>query len=443
MFLSACGFIFASPALAAITLTSLASWNGSTGYVAGRPTLVNKVIYGVLGSNSSQNGSVYALTPPASGTAYTISTLATFAGGTAGGTPVGGLVADSAGNLYGAAYSGGSTATACKQSGLSGCGLIYKLTKPASGTTWTRSTVYTFTGGADGIGPVGNLVIDSTGTLYGVTKGGGCTPSLDYPIGCGTVFKLVPSGSSFTYAQAYKFQGGAADGAAPAGPLALDKTGDIYGATQYGGAANCSTGQAGGPDARCGTVFKLTKSGTSYTEAILHIFTDGTDGSIPSGGVVLDKDNNVYGTTIQGGTDTGLCLNFNFSGCGQVFKLTKPKTGTVWKKTALYNFLGSDGATPSSLLITSKGQLFGVNAENSTAQSCAVSAYYCGTAWKLVATKGVWKETVLQYFTGSSSIAGPVFGLAGDSSDNVYGVGVDNVTSTAFSLSGTGYAPLP
>ena len=88
----------------AATLTPIMSWNGSTGYVVGRPLVVGSTVYGVLGYPSSATGSVYALTPPTTGTTWTKATIASFSGGTAGGYPVGGLVADSSGNLYGAAF---------------------------------------------------------------------------------------------------------------------------------------------------------------------------------------------------------------------------------------------------------------------------------------------------------------------------------------------------
>jgi uncharacterized protein YceK len=441
--LGAAALLAAGSAQAASTLTSLTNWNGSTGYVNGAPVVASKVVYGVLGYPSAVTGSVYALTPPASGTIWTKSTLASFSGGTAGGYPIGALVADSSGNLYGATYGGGSTSTTCKNTGYAGCGTIYKLAKPASGSTWTRTTLYTFTGGTDGIGPLGSLVINSAGVLFGVTQWGGCTPTLTYGYGCGTVFKLTPPATgktAWTYAQLYKFQGGATDGATPAVPLALDSAGNIYGTTRYGGVENCTT-LSGSPDGRCGTVFKLALSGTTYTESLLHSFTDGTDGSIPAGGVVLDSSGNVYGTTLQGGNNSGLCLNFGYSGCGQVFELAKPTSGTSWTKTALLNFKGTDGATPSALLRDSAGNLFGATAYNTTADTACTLSYYCGTVFKAALSGTTWTETVLYSFTGASSIADPEFGLAVDTAGLLYAVTEYNVTSTVVTLGGSGYGP--
>jgi hypothetical protein len=428
----------------ATTLSSLTSWSGTTGYVFG-PAMVAAAtgdLFGVLGYGSSTpSGSVYQLSN--AGGTWTQTTISSFSGGSSGGSPAGGLMQSSAGDLYGAAFGGGSSSSTCKSAGLTGCGLIYQLAPPTSGNTWTRTVLYTFAGGTDGIGPVGGLISDSTGALYGVTANGGCTPTLSYPVGCGIVFKLTPPGAgktAWTETVLYRFQGGSSDGAYPMAPLAMDAAGNLYGATEYGGTENCTT-LSGTPDGRCGTVFKLTNSSGTYTESILHIFTDGTDGSIAGGGVVLDKTGNVYGTALQGGTASGLCLNFGYSGCGQVFELAKPKSGTVWKKTALLNFSGKDGATPAGLMIDSKGRLYGVTSHNTTADSSCGVSYYCGTVFKLAKIDKVWTEAVLYNFTGSSSIADPEFGLAVDASGNVYGVTEYNVTSTVFMMTGSGFTP--
>ena len=434
--------ILAFPASAA-TLSSLTSWSGGTGYVFGTPMVQAATgdIYGVLGYGpSSASGSVYRLVP--SGGTWIQTTISSFSGGTGGGAPTGALVASASGDLYGAAFGGGSSSSTCKSAGLSGCGLIYQLAPP-TGITWTRSTLYTFTGGSDGIGPMGGLIADSTGALYGVTANGGCTPTLSYPVGCGTVFKLIPPGAgktAWTETVLYRFEGGSTDGAYPMAPLAMDGGGNLYGATEYGGAQNCTT-LSGTPDGRCGTVFKLTINAGTYTESVLHIFADGADGSIAGGGVVLDKSGNVYGTALQGGTDTGLCLNFGYSGCGQVFELVKPKTGAIWKKKVVLNFSGKDGASPAGLMIDSKGRLYGVTSRNTTADTNCDLSYYCGSVFKLAKVDKTWTETILYSFTGGSSIADPEFDLSVDASGNLYGVTEYDVTSTAFVLTGSGFTP--
>ena len=212
-------------------------------------------------------------------------------------------------------------------------------------------------------------------------------------------------------------------------------------------ASGCNT-VPGSPDGLCGTVFELAyNAGTGkYSESILHSFTDGTDGSIPAGGVVADSNGTLYGTALQGGTDSGGCLNFGYSGCGQAWELVKPVKGNVWNKQTLVNFSGganpNDGARPSALIIDSKGQLFGVNSYNTSGGGCPF-AYYCGTVFKLTSNANVWSESVLYTFNGTptGSFADPEFGLAADTAGTLYGVTEYNVTSSAFALTGSGYTP--
>jgi uncharacterized repeat protein (TIGR03803 family) len=156
-------------------------------------------------------GTVYQLTP--SGAGWKENTLYTFQDGTDGGEPYGGLIFDASGNLYGSTYLGGS--------GFGGT--VFELS-PAGGS-WTFALVYAFTGSG---GPYASLAMDGTGSLYGTTY-------LDGFYGQGNVFKLTPSSSGWTYASLYDFTGGN-DGAYPIGSLVLDKSGNIYGTTSAGGA---------------------------------------------------------------------------------------------------------------------------------------------------------------------------------------------------------------
>jgi hypothetical protein len=436
-------------ALAAPTATPITTWVGgvnapsAVGYIEGAPIVAGGVIYGVLGNTptgttASYSGSVYALTPPASGTTYTQATISSFTGGTGGGNPVGRLYADASGNLYGAASTGGTSATAC---GPYGCGLIYKLTN--SGGTWTRTTIYAFKGTtADGFNPVGDLIADSSGNLYGVTQGGdGCTPAGFYPTGCGIVFKLTPPASGNTYTETilYSFKGNN-DGALPSGSLAMDASGNLFGTTQFGGTAEelCGTLPSGLGDGRCGTVFELVynSSTNSYTEKLLHMFTNGADGSIPSYGAVIDKNGNIYGTTLQGG-NAGACADWGFSGCGVVWQMTKSSSYATFN--TIHAFGGNDGGTPAAILINRKGHIFGNTSNNTAAETCTASAYYCGTAFELIPVSATWVENVLYKFSGSSNVlTGPQYGLAADTAGHLIGVSITanstEINSYAFVL---------
>ena len=252
--------------------------------------------------------------------AQTLSILHTFTGGGDGGEPYAGLTIDQAGNLYGTTSTGGA-----------GYGTVFKLSHV--GTGWILSTLYTFEGGNDGATPQARVVFGPDGTLYGTTSYGGA--------GYGAVFSLRPPGQPcrstncpWTETVLYRFTG-TVDGAIPGyGDLAFDAAGNIYGTTM-GGGANCS------PYYHCGVVFKLSRSGGSWTESVLYSFSpSGNDGLIPDSGVVLGSAGNLYGTTVLGGVDGG----------GVVFQLTQ--SGSAWTETVLHSFGGSnDGDGPVGGLI--------------------------------------------------------------------------------------------
>ncbi len=208
--------------------------------------------------------------------------------GSDGFEPMAGVVQDSAGILYGTTYSGGND----------GYGVIYKL-DPATGQ---ETVLHNFEDG-DGGYPVGALVLDQAGNLYGATWQGGFMSEECYG-GCGLVFKLD---SSEQLTLLYSFMGGA-DGGWPLAGLIRDSAGSLYGTTSAGGNLNaCYAG--------CGTVFKLAPNGS---ETVLYTFNDGTDGAFPAAALVQDAAGNLYGTTTAGG-DRNCPI---FGGCGVVFKIT-------------------------------------------------------------------------------------------------------------------------
>lgn len=233
-------------------------------------------IYGTASfGGATFNGVVFELTP--SGSGFTEDVLYTFTGGNDGALPSSGVISDAAGNLYGTAGSGGAF----------GFGTVFELT--GSGPSRTEQTLYSFQDGSDGGSPSGGLIFDALGNLYGTTSTGGAG-------GGGTVFKLTPSGGSFTFTLLFSFTGSGG----PAATLTMDAAGNIYGTTTNDGAF----GQ--------GSVFKLTPSGGGFTFTSLHDFTGGTDGGRPFSNVIFDAAGNLYGTTLQGGADAA----------GVVFEIT-------------------------------------------------------------------------------------------------------------------------
>jgi uncharacterized repeat protein (TIGR03803 family) len=202
--------------------------------------------------------------------------------GTDGSGPSGGLILDAAGNLYGTTSNGGAY----------GGGTVFKLD-----TAGTETVLYSFKGGvhADGSQPVAVLVRDTARNLYGTTEWGGDLTCESY--GCGTVFKVDPTGKETVL---HTFTGGA-DGEQPWAGLVRDAAGNLYGTTQAGGGTGCQGGKG------CGTIFKVDTSGT---ETVLYSF--GARGENPTAALILDGKGNLYGTTFAGGAH----------GKGTVFKFT-------------------------------------------------------------------------------------------------------------------------
>src|SRR5579862_1484881 len=205
------------------------------------------------------------------GTDVTLYTFCTQQSCTDGAYPYAGMILDSAHNLYGTTQQGGTDL---------GGGTVFQLAH--SGSTWTQTVLHSFLGGADGANPVGPLLMDSAGNIYGIASGGGA--------GYGTVFELSPSGGGWNFSVIYTFQGGT-DGAVDidSGGLAMDGSGNLYGTTEMGGTSNL------------GTVFELSPSGGSWNKTTLYSFASGTDAADPLTGVTLDSAGNLFGATVAGG----------------------------------------------------------------------------------------------------------------------------------------------
>lgn len=253
---------------------------------------------------------------------YSFCTLANCADGV---FPQYGVTRDNAGNLYGTAQSGGAY----------GRGVVFKVD-----TGGHETVLYSFcpNGGtcSDGDYPAASGVIrDSAGNTYGYAQDGPSNISCfgsGYP--CGVVWKLDSSGNETVL---HAFTGGPSDGAGAIGQLVIDRDGDLYGTTTFGGSGT-ACGQYG-----CGTVFKIDTSGN---ETVLHNFTGSTDGAAPNAeALILDKKGNLYGTATNGGAH----------GYGTVFQLSESG-----KFKALYTFQGqSDGGLPLSGLVLNRGALYG------------------------------------------------------------------------------------
>jgi uncharacterized repeat protein (TIGR03803 family) len=397
--------------------------------------------------------------------------LYSFPGGDGGSDPYqSGVVMDKAGNLYGVLSKGGPSGTSCSGDG---CGLIYELSPNPNGG-WDETVLYNFKGLHDGGSPVGNLTIDSKGDLYGVTEQGGnpvCSSVLG--AGCGVVFRLVHSKSGWKHSVIHEFGD---DGSYPNAGVVFDQAGNLYGTTQFGGDFFCGCGivyqlkpaaggkwrettlynflgisrggsdvsfpgsdvfldasgnifgtGTGGGDASCndgcGGVFELVAQGDgSYQEQVLHVFAGGRDGADPFGGVLLDSEGNLYGTTAFGGGNA--CERF---GCGTVFELNKSEG---YQSKIILRFTGENGLNPvADLYLDSANNLYSTTAGGGTFDD--------GIAFSLGFSAHKWTETVLYSFGNGADGASSWASLTPDGKGGFFGTtrgGGVNGAGTVFQL---------
>jgi uncharacterized repeat protein (TIGR03803 family) len=335
-------------------------------------------LYGTTGTGGSYTdcspfgqtcGVVFELTP--NGGSWTETVLYTFTGGADGGEPLAGLAIDAQGNLYGTTAIGGTF----------GNGTVFMLSF-ASGT-WTESVLYSFRGGSDGSYPQAAVTLHN-GSIYGTTYAGGGNYCLGAPSGCGTIFQLQPGNNGWTENVLYRFTNGA-DGAFPYASLILDPAGNLYGATTQGGYLSKNCAPYG-----CGNVFQLKHGPSGWTLNSLHAFTYDTDGSAPIGGLLAGPRNTLYGTASGGGA--------GFS--GTVFQLAYAKG--AWTFNLLYTFSGSDGSAPEGTLVGKGKYLFGTTYGGGAGSGCFFGGP-CGTVFMLTATGSTWKETVLHSFSDNGT----------------------------------------
>jgi len=273
----------------------------------------------VLSNGYRGCGTVYKLRPPGRdpGTgifSWSASLLYRFSN-TNGSYPQGELAFDSAGDIYGTTANGGA-----------GFGLIYKLVY--SGSSWTQSILYEPHPNHDGTYPLGGVIFDNSGNLYGIF-------SQDGLYGYGAVYELSPSGSGWAERVLHNFSFNGSDGAYPQGGLIFDNSGNLMGSAVHD--------PNGG-----GNVLELERSGGGWSYNEVYGLSGGI-GLGPYDKLTMDSAGNLYGTTYGDGR----------YGYGSVFKLTHSRGG--WTYTTLHDFAGgSDGSNPMCRLVfDSSGNLYG------------------------------------------------------------------------------------
>ncbi len=308
--------------------------------------------------------------------AQTFSVIHAFTGGGDGANPDAGVTIR-AGILYGTAFTGGN-----------GNGSVYQITH--SGNNWVTLPISLLSGG--GANPIARVVFGPDGHPYGTTENGG-------PAGKGIVFNLIVPLTICKTANCfwkenvlYGFMGGA-DGANPGyGDLTWDPEDNIYGTTLRGGTSGD------------GAVYELQRSGNSWTESVIHSFS-GPDGLAPQSGVIFDSNGNLFGTTLQGGSQ----------GNGTVYEL-KYTQGVGWTEYPVYDFQnGNDGRGPiAGLIFDGSGNLYGATSDGGSGGG--------GTVFELSPSGDSWTFKLLYSFNGPQGIAcGPWGTLALDAAGNLYG----------------------
>jgi len=301
-----------------------------------------------------------------------------------GKNPYGGVIFDSAGNLYGTTVAGGSGGVCSGD----GCGVVYELTK--SGDTWNETVLYNFTGGDDGFGPGAALVFDKAGNLYGTTPDGGAYAE-------GVVYQLAPNQQQWDFTVIHAFTGGDDGAVGSLGPLLLESTGSLAGVTELGGKYGV------------GVAFRLSPAGNTWNYTVLYPFQGLPDAGFPYGGLIADARGRLYGTSYFGGT----------SGLGTIFEVGAGATVLKpWTESVLYSFQGdTDASFPTSTLVfDAAGNLYGTSSTGGK-PSCD-----CGTIFKLAPSPSGWDESVLHVFGVSGDGAYPNYGLTSDGMGNYFGV---------------------
>jgi uncharacterized repeat protein (TIGR03803 family) len=347
---SGCGGVYRlSPHGGGWTYTVLYEFSGLQGTEPSHLTLdAAGNIYGEFSAGGPDDvGGIFELSPTGSGP-WKFTTLYSFSieeNGEApnGEIPVGGLVVDSAGNLYGATAYGGAGA---------GLGTVFKLSPNGSGG-WIYSVIYSIIDSP--FSHPNGVVFDNAGNLYGASAGGDGS--------LGGVFELKPSGGGWTFVSLYSFPNEGSNGFLPQGPITLDNAGKIYGSTVQGG---------GAPPHDYGTIYELSpNSSGGYDFNVLYTFVGGNAGALDYGGVVVDSSGNLFGTALDGADNWGVVFELSPSSSGWTYGLVRTFTG------------GADGGYPAGLILDAAGNLYGT-AVYGAAPGCANDSG-CGNVFKLSA----------------------------------------------------------
>jgi len=336
----------------------------------------------LYGTTAGGDGTLFNLAHTASG--WVFHPIYAFHGSD-GVSPYSPLLFGPDGALYGTTQSGGQY----------GHGTVFSVTPPATicrsfSCPWAETVLYSFMGTNDSLAPQGHLIFDSSGNLYGTAYGNNSSGTPGAGGGAnGSVWELIHTGRAWTIDVIYGFTGLGITPVGPLGGVTFDRAGNLYGTTFWGGANNL------------GTVFQLTRSGSSWTVNILHSFD--SMAFFPQAGLVADQAGNMYGATFGG---------------AYAFELTP--SGGGWNFANIYQITTFDGPF-SDLTIDPQGNVYGATDNGGT--------HAQGNIFKLTQSNGVWTLTDLYDFTGGNDGGHPTGSVILDSQGNIYGTATDGGTT--------------
>jgi uncharacterized repeat protein (TIGR03803 family) len=315
---------------------------------------------------ANNDGTIFEIARSGSGFAGTPTTLVSF-DGTDGQLPLAGLIADTAGNLFGTAASGGA----------SGDGTIFELAKTADGYAAAPTVLASFDG-TDGVGPSNQLVTDAAGDLFGITASGGFNA---------TIFELAKTSGGYASAPTMLAQFNAPGSAAP---LVIDANGDLF-ATSLSKA---------GPST--GTVFEIANTAGGYAMTPTTLATLGAADGTPSGALVADAAGNLFGLTNGGGAN----------GSGEIFEIANTNDGYASVATVLASF-PQENNHAGALLIDGAGDLF--------AETLPSGGAFGGELFELAKTDSGYTSALTAVTSLDGGGQTPMPGMMADSSGDIFG----------------------
>jgi uncharacterized repeat protein (TIGR03803 family) len=380
------------------TLVTFNNIDGSNPMYEGLITDANGDLFGTTAvGGASGYGTVFEIAKTNTGYASAPTTLVSFNIGN-GEEPVGSLIADANGDLFGTTTGGGA----------SGYGTVFEIAKTDTGYASAPATLVSFNSG-NGANPYSGLIADANGDLFGTTEARGAS-------GYGTVFEIAKTNTGYASAPITLVSFNNGNGANPIGSLIADANGDLFGTTEDGGASGD------------GTVFEIAKTNTGYASAptTLVSFNGFGNGSLPFGSLIADANGDLFGTTIQGGP----------GGYGTVFEIAKTSTGYASALTTLVSFNVGNGASPyGGLIADAYGDLFG------TTQQGGSSGY--GTVFEIAKIDTGYASvptTLVSFNNGNGTY--PIGSLIADANGDLFGTIQEDGASrdgTVFEITGSGF----